>query len=123
MEVFEIGIDQLIPSQRILRKNDGAVGRMMAAIKEYGMPIPILGRHRGEKIEIVDGHLRVKAARKLRIPTILVVFCDDWSEAQVKAFRILVNRSATWAAYDEELLTLEPTDLDALDFDLSLTGF
>jgi len=123
MEVFEIGIDQLIPSQRILRKNDGAVGRMMAAIKEYGMPIPILGRHRGEKIEIVDGHLRVKASRKMGLLTVPVVFCDDWSEAQVKAFRILVNRSATWATWDEGLVALELVDLDALDFDLGLTGF
>jgi DNA modification methylase len=123
MEVFEIGIDQLIPSQRILRKNDGAVGRMMAAIKEYGMPIPILGRHRGQKIEIVDGHLRVKASRKMGLPTVPVVFCDDWSEAQVKAFRILVNRSATWATWDEELVALELVDLDAVDFDLGLTGF
>jgi DNA modification methylase len=123
MEVFEIGIDQLIPSQRILRKNDGAVGRMMAAIKEYGMPIPILGRHRGQKIEIVDGHLRVKASRKMGLPTVPVVFCDDWSEAQVKAFRILVNRSATWATWDEELVALELVDLDAVDFDLNLTGF
>jgi DNA modification methylase len=123
MEVFEIEIDQLIPSQRILRKNDGAVTRMVAAIKEYGIPIPILGRHRGEEIEIVDGHLRVKASRKMGLLTIPVVFCDDWSEAQVKAFRILANRSATWATWDEELVALELADLDALDFDLSLTGF
>jgi hypothetical protein len=92
MEVFEIGIDQLIPSPRILRKNDGAVARMIAAIKEYGIPIPILARHIGEKTEIVDGHLRVKAARKMGLPTIPVIFCDGWSEAQVKGFR----RSATW---------------------------
>src|ERR1700678_343102 len=39
MDVFEIGIDQLVPSSRILRKNDGAVARMIAAIKEYGIPI------------------------------------------------------------------------------------
>jgi DNA modification methylase len=123
MKAFEIEIDQLIPSPRTLRKNDGAVNRMMAAIKEYGIPIPILGRHREEKIEIVDGHLRVKASRKMGRPTIPVVFCDDWSEAQVKAFRILVNRSATWATWDEELLALELADLNALDFDLSLTGF
>jgi len=123
MLVFETGIDQLIPSPRILRKNDGAVNRMLATIKEYGMPIPILGRHRGEKIEIVDGHLRVKAARKLGMTTIPVVFCDDWTEAQVKGFRLLVNRSATWATWADELVAPELADLDALDFDLSLTGF
>jgi hypothetical protein len=123
MEVFEIGIEQLVPSPRILRKNDGSVARMIAAIKGYGIPIPILARHIGEKIEIVDGHLRVKAARKMGLPTIPVIFCDGWTEAQVKGFRLLVNRSATWASWADDLVALELADLDALDFDLGLTGF
>jgi DNA modification methylase len=123
VEILEIGIDQLIPSPRILRKNDHAVNRMMAAIKEYGMPIPILGRHRGDKIEIVDGHLRVKASRKMGLPTIPVVFCDGWTEAQVKGFRLHVNRSPDWATWADELVSMELADLDALGFDLGLTGF
>ena len=41
----------------------------------------------------------------------------------MKAFRLLVNRSATWADFDEELLALELEDLKASEFDLSLTGF
>jgi hypothetical protein len=49
--------------------------------------------------------------------------CDEWSDAQVKAFRLLVNRSATWAAWDDELLTLELQELSEADYDLSLTGF
>jgi len=95
---------------------------MVAAIKEYGIPIPILGRHRGETIEIVDGHLRVDASRRIGLPTIPVVLSDGWSEAQVKGFRLHVNRSATWATWVEELVTLELADLDAGGFDLSLTG-
>ncbi|MGO9229870.1 MAG: DNA-methyltransferase, partial [Bryobacteraceae bacterium] len=39
------------------------------------------------------------------------------------AFRLLVNRSATWADWDEELLAIELSDLEKSDFDLSLTGF
>ena len=42
---------------------------------------------------------------------------------EVKAFRLLVNRSATWADWDEELLKIELLDLQGSDFDLSLTGF
>jgi hypothetical protein len=67
--------------------------------------------------------LRVKAARKLGMTTIPVVFCDGWTEAQVKGFRLLVNRSATWATWADELVALELADLDAVDFDLGLTGF
>jgi DNA modification methylase len=41
----------------------------------------------------------------------------------VKAFRLLVNRSVTWAEFDDELLALELKELNEADFDLSLTGF
>ena len=27
-----------------------------------------------------------------------VILCDEWIQAQVKAFRIMENRSVTWAA-------------------------
>ena len=40
--------------------------------------------------------------------------------AQVKAFRILVNRSVTWADWDEELLALELQELKESDFDLAV---
>jgi hypothetical protein len=36
---------------------------------------------------------------------------------------LLVNRSVTWADFDEELLALELQELNAADFDLELTGF
>jgi len=35
----------------------------------------------------------------------------------------MVNRSVTWAEWDEELLALELQELKETDFDLSLTGF
>jgi hypothetical protein len=70
-----------------------------------------------------NGHLRLKAARKLGITEIPVILCDEWSPAQVKAFRLMVNRSVTWADWDEELLALELQEIQESDFDLSLTGF
>src|SRR5260370_41895607 len=57
------------------------------------------------------------------ITAIPVILCDEWTPAQVKAFRIMVNRSVTWADWDEELLAIELQELNASDFDLSLTGF
>ena len=41
----------------------------------------------------------------------------------MKAFRLMVNRSVTWADWDEELLTLELQELQTSNFDLDLTGF
>src|SRR6516164_10548419 len=113
-------IDRLVFYARNPRKNDAAVDRMMASIREFGFKIPVLARSSGE---VVDGHLRLKAAKKLRITEVPVILCDEWTDAQVKAFRLMVNRSVTWAEWDEELLGLELLDLKGLDFDLSLTGF
>src|SRR5258707_11222259 len=99
---------------------------MCSSIREFGFKLPVLARSDGE---VVDGHLRLKAARKLGSwpggdsTAIPVILCDEWTEAQVKAFRLMVNRSVAWASWDEELLALELQELNAADFDLSLTGF
>ena len=113
-------ISRLVEYARNPRKNDSAVDRMCGSIREFGFKIPVLARSDGE---IVDGHLRLKAARKLGITDFPVILCDEWSAAQVKAFRLMVNRSVTWADWDEELLALELQEIRASDFDLNLTGF
>jgi len=113
-------IDRFVFYSRNPRKNDAAVNRMMASIREFGFKVPVLARNDGE---VVDGHLRLKAARKLGIADVPIILCDDWTPAQVKAFRLMVNRSVSWADWDEELLALELQDIQDLDFDLSLTGF
>ena len=119
-------IERLVDYPRNPRRNDAAVDQMGASILEFGFAIPVLARSSGE---VIDGHLRLKAARKLgswpggdktRIP---VIPCDGWTDAQVKAFRLMVNRSVTWAEWDDDLLGLELLDLKNLDFDLGLTGF
>jgi DNA modification methylase len=113
-------IDRLVFYARNPRKNDAVVDRMCSSIREFGFKIPVLARSDGE---VVDGHLRLKAAKKLRIAEVPVILCDEWTPAQVKAFRLMVNRSVTWADWDEELLALELQELNEADFDLSLTGF
>jgi DNA modification methylase len=120
MEIQIWPIDKLVFYVRNPRKNDAAVDRMCGSIREFGFKIPCLARSDGE---LIDGHLRLKAARKLGMTDIPVILCDEWTPVQVKAFRLMVNRSATWADWDQELLALELLDLKALDFDLSLTGF
>jgi len=119
-------IDRLIFYARNPRKNDAAVDRMCSSIREFGFKVPVLARSDGT---VVDGHLRLKAARKLGswpggdTTGIPVILCDEWTPAQVKAFRLMVNRSVTWADWDEELPALELQELKESDFDLDLTGF
>jgi len=113
-------VDRLIPYARNPRKNDAAVDQMCGAIKEFGFRIPIVAKSDGT---VVDGHLRLKAAQRLGLVDVPVALADDLSEAQIKAFRLLANRSANWADWDDDLLALEFQDLRDLGFDLGLTGF
>ena len=120
MQIQNISTDKLIEYARNPRKNDAVVDKMIACIKEFGFRIPIVAKSDGT---VVDGHLRLKAARKMGLKEVPAVNADDLSEAQIKAFRLVANQSANWAEWDEELLKLEFKELDDLDFDLELTGF
>ena len=113
-------IDRLIPYIRNPRKNDEVVDKMASAIQEFGFRIPIVAKSDGS---IIDGHLRLKAAQKLGLTEVPVALADELTDAQVKAFRILANKSANWAKWDNELLALEFEDLANEGFDLNLTGF
>ena len=119
-QLEEWKVSDLIEYARNPRKNDHAVDKVAAAIREFGFRVPILAK--SDKT-VVDGHLRLKAAKKLGLETVPVILCDDMSEAQIKAFRISVNRVAEFAEWDNDLLRIEFDALKELDFDLELTGF
>jgi ParB-like chromosome segregation protein Spo0J len=83
-------LERLVPYARNPRKNDGVVDRMIASIQEFGFKIPILARSDGQ---VVDGHLRLKAAQRIGLRELPVILCDEWTPTQVRAFRLLANRS------------------------------
>ena len=61
MEIQTWAIDRLVLYARNPRNNDAAVDRMCGSIQEFGFKLAVLARSDGE---VVDGHLRLKAARK-----------------------------------------------------------
>lgn len=113
-------VDRLVFYARNPRKNEHAVPKMASLIKEFGFKVPVVARSDGS---VVDGHLRLRAARHLGMETVPVVLADEWTEAQVKAFRIAVNKSAELAEWDLDLLRIEVEELQDMDFNLELTGF
>ena len=120
MNVEQWPLDRLIEYARNPRKNDHAVEKIAAAIHEFGFRVPILAKSDGL---VIDGHLRLKAARKLGLETVPVILADDMTDNQVRAFRLSVNKMADLAEWDEAMLALEVSALQLEDFDLSLTGF
>ena len=120
MQVERWPIDRLIEYARNPRKNDHAVDRVAAAIREFGFRVPVIAKSDGT---VVDGHLRLKAAKKLGLETVPVMLADDMTDIQIKAFRLSVNKMAEMAEWDNELLALELADLGEMGFDMDLTGF
>ena len=120
MQITDFDLDKLIPYARNPRKNNHAIDKMASAILEFGFRVPILAKSNGE---VIDGHLRIKAAQKLSLATVPVVICDDLSEAKIKALRLNINRMAELADWDDDLLKLEIEELKEMDFDIDLLGF
>lgn len=116
MEIEYIAIDAIKPYERNPRKNDAAVDSVAASIREFGFQQPIVCDTDGV---IIVGHTRLKAAKKLGLKTVPVVYAD-LPEDKVKAYRLADNKTGELAEWDTELLDLELGDID---LDMSAFGF
>ena len=76
-------IDRLVFYAINPRKNDAAVDRMCASIKEFGFKVPVLARSDGT---VVDGHLRIKGARKL----------GSWPGGDITSIPVILPRTPHW---------------------------
>jgi len=113
-------IDSVTPYGRNPRKiPQSAVDKVAASIQEYNWRQPIVVDQDGV---IIVGHVRWLAARKLGQDRIPVHVAADLTPAQVRAFRIMDNRSHQETDWDRDLLVLEMAEIKTLDFDLTLTG-
>jgi DNA modification methylase len=115
------GIDKLIPYARNARSHSAAqIAQVAASIREFGFLNPVLVTPEGD---IIAGHGRVLAARKLGRNEVPVVIISHLSENQKRAFTLADNQLAANAAWDEEMLRLELEALASASFDLELLGF
>lgn len=118
MEIVYKKINEIKPYKNNPRKNDEAVEYVENSIKEFGFKVPIIVDKNGE---IVAGHTRYKAAKKLKMNEIPCIIANDLTEEQIKAFRLADNKVSEKAEWDFELLTEELSDIIA--FDMSDFGF
>ena len=115
-----VPIDSIRPYQNNPRDNEGAVDAVARSIQEFWFKIPIIldGNH-----EIVAGHTRHKAAKKLGMTEVPVIRADYLTPEQVRAFRIADNQTASLADWNYDLLEMELLALRDVEFDLSLLAF
>ena len=121
MEVNLWPLGRITPYGRNARKiPPQAVDKVAASIREFGWRQPIVVDRQGV---IICGHTRLLAAQKLGLEQAPVHVADNLTPAQVRAYRLLDNRSHEETNWDFELLGLEIAELKELNLDLSFTGF
>jgi site-specific DNA-methyltransferase (adenine-specific) len=120
-EIEYLATADLIPYARNSRTHsDEQIAQICASIKEFGFTNPVLVD--GEGV-IIAGHGRTLAAQRMGMKELPCLRLDYLTEAQKRAYVIADNKLALNAGWDDEMLALELKDLQAADFDLSLTGF
>jgi DNA modification methylase len=121
MEILYWKIDAIVPYERNARKIPRkAIDKVAASIREFGWRQPIVVDKEGV---IICGHARWLAAKKLGLEQVPVHPATNLTPAQVKAYRLMDNRSHEETEWNFDLLGEELLDLRAWDLDLKLTGF
>ena len=121
LQIEQRPIDVLIPYARNAKQHsDAQVAQIAASIREFGWGAPILVDGRNN---VIAGHGRLLAARKLGLSEVPVVPLTHLTDTQRKALILADNKIGENATWDDELLALELAELQEARFDLELTGF
>ncbi len=120
MQIMYKKLNELKPYKNNPRKNDHAVDAVAESIKEFGFKVPCVIDVDGE---IIAGHTRLKAAKKLCLKEIPCVIADDLTDEQVKAFRLADNKVGEIAGWDFEILDSEIENLQNEGINMEEFGF
>jgi ParB-like chromosome segregation protein Spo0J len=117
----KVNIDKLVPYARNARTHSKEqILQLRASLREFGFVNPVIV---DKDFNIIAGHGRVLAAKEEGITEVPCVFAEHLTEAQKRAYIIADNRLALNAGWDTEMLSVELSELQGVDFDLSLLGF
>lgn len=118
LEIKYIPIDDIKPYKNNPRLNEEAIPYVMNSIKEFGFKNPII---LDENNVIVAGHTRLESAKRLDMEEVPVIYADDLTEEQIKAFRLADNKVAEKSMWDYTKLDEELENI--LDIDMSMFDF
>jgi DNA modification methylase len=114
-------VSELVPYARNARVHSlEQINQIAELISEWGWTVPVLVDEEGG---IIAGHGRVLAAIKLGIDVVPTMVARGWTEAQKRAYGLVDNKLTLNAGWDDDLLRIELSGLQELNFDLGLTGF
>ena len=116
-----VAVDTLIPYVNNANiHSEKQVTMLASSIREFGFLNPVLI---DKKRNVIAGHGRILAAKKLGLDTVPCIFVEGLTEAQRKAYILADNRLAEFSEWDMDLVMGELEGLEEYDFDIDLIGF
>lgn len=120
MQITQILIDKLKPYSKNAKKHPkNQVEQIANSIKEFGFNQPVVV---DKNNEIIVGHGRIEAAKLLGLKEVPVLKLENLTEAQIKAYRLADNK-LNESDWEMKLVIDELKELNADNFDITLTGF
>ena len=116
VKVIAMAVKDLVPYANNPRNNEQAVDTVAKSIKEFGFTNPIVV---DSDNVVINGRTRLLAAEKLGLEKVPVIRKEDLTPEQVKAFRLVDNKTSELSGWDFEKLDAEIAELQAMDFDMS----
>lgn len=115
MEIKQIDVNLIKPYERNAKKHDKRqINNVAESIKQFGFVQPIVV---DKDYNIIIGHCRFDASKKLKLKQVPVLFAENLDEEQVAKLRLLDNK-LNESEWDVELLAEDIPELDFLGFDV-----
>ena len=120
-EIREVEISELKPYENNAKcHGEKQIELICKSIKEFGFISPCLI---DRDLNIIAGHGRIAAAKKLKMKTVPCLFVEGLTEEQRKAYILADNKLTELGDWDEVIVENELSALIAAGFDVCLTGF
>lgn len=113
-------IDQIHPYDKNPRFNEDAIQAVANSIEEFGFNVPIMIDEQGV---IIAGHTRYAAAQVLGLQDVPVVLNSNLDDDQIRAFRLVDNKVAELATWNNDFLSEEMQALGHAGIDFSVFGW
>lgn len=114
LKVYEVATEELVPyanNAKIHTREQ--VEQICASIEEFGFNDPIAAWHNADsELEIIEGHGRVMAAKKLGLQVVPVVYLDHLTDEQRRAYTHVHNQLTMNTDFDFDMLAMEMNDLE-----------
>jgi DNA modification methylase len=120
LEVEYLPPSSLIPDPKNVRRHSTKqIGKLSSGMGEYGFTCPIVIDETGR---ILAGHARHKAAKQMGLERVPCVRLTHLTADQKKAFAIADNKMSDLSAFDDDALRAVLKELEAVNFNMELTG-